>query len=160
MLQEILDRVPDQHNPLNGIVIWFQRGVPEPKTKNFSTQLGVHLEEGVETLRALDARNDETDKLLVAAMSAMHELGEHLKEHDDVIRIRDRIEFLDGLCDQVVTATGCSHMAGMDIVGAIQQEVNPSNYSKFDSDGQPYFNAHQKIIKGPDYVKPNLERFV
>ena len=65
---------------------------------------------------------------------------------------------LDSLADQLVTGVGVAHMLRMDIIGALN-EVNLSNFSKF-VDGIPQFDANRKIIKGPDYFKPNLELFL
>ena len=70
--------------------------------------------------------------------------------------IRDRKEFLDGITDQIVTATGCGHMAAMDVPEALNR-VNTSNFSKFDSNGFPVFDENGKIAKNKDtYSKPNL----
>ncbi|SSX60346.1 nucleoside triphosphate pyrophosphohydrolase family protein [Actinobacillus lignieresii] len=70
----------------------------------------------------------------------------------------DKVELLDALCDQIVTAIGVAHMFGMNIQGALQEVAN-SNDSKFE-DGKPVFNEQGKIAKGKHYFKPNLERFV
>lgn len=69
-----------------------------------------------------------------------------------------KIELLDSLCDQIVTAVGVAHMLGMDIEGALK-EVNDSNMSKFE-DGKAVFNENGKIKKGKHYRKPNLASFV
>ena len=66
-----------------------------------------------------------------------------------------RKDLLDSLADQIVTAIGVGHCAGMNTPGACL-EVNESNWSKF-VDGKPLFNEHGKIMKGPDYAPPNLE---
>ena len=50
-------------------------------------------------------------------------------------------------------------MHDMDVHGALQ-DVADSNDSKFDDNGMPIFNEQKKIIKGPNYVKPNLVDFV
>jgi len=66
-----------------------------------------------------------------------------------------KIDLLDALCDQIVTATGVGHMMNMKLPLALE-EVNASNYSKF-VNGEPIFNENKKIMKGPSYFKPSLE---
>jgi hypothetical protein len=136
---------------------WFNRAVKQPTIDNQRTQLGVHLEEVLEMLDAFHIEGhpsalDELKRTLGSVATTL--------KTDKTIRvvIRDRQEFLDGLTDQVVTATGCGHMFGMDVPGALE-EVNLSNFSKF-VDGQPIFNENGKIAKGPAYFKPNLNPFV
>ena len=70
----------------------------------------------------------------------------------------NKIELLDSLCDQIVTAIGVAHMLGMDIENALA-EVNRSNHSKFE-DGKPVFNAQGKISKGVNYTPPKLGKFI
>ena len=86
-------------------------------------------------------------------------IANRLKQDKSVeVSITNRVEFLDSLCDQVVTAIGVAHMNGFDILGALA-EVSKSNSSKF-VDGKPVFNEHGKIFKGKDYTPPNLSRFL
>lgn len=137
---------------------WFQAAVPEPTSKNISTQMGCHFEEVTEMLSAMEFPTDQKAQVLLfhARMSLMH-LAEYMKSNDVDITA-DRIELLDALADQLVTDVGAAHMLGMDIIGALN-EVNLSNFSKF-VDGIPQFDANRKITKGPDYFKPNLELFL
>jgi len=82
-------------------------------------------------------------------------VSEGLKRGDATVTVADDVELLDSLCDQVVTGTGVAHMQGYHFVDALV-EVNLSNWSKFDAQGRPIFNEHGKIIKGPNYYKPDL----
>lgn len=144
---------------------WMQKAKPEPTSKDLSTQIGVHFEEVGEFLTALMIDTNST------VGQAIHEhakqtldhiqiLARLLKEHDVVtISKSDRIEVLDALADQIVTAVGVGHCAGMKIVDALN-EVNRSNFSKFDSNGTPILDNNRKIMKGPDYSKPDLSKFV
>ena len=68
----------------------------------------------------------------------------------------NREEFLDSLCDQIVTSVGVGHCAKMDVTEGVRR-VNSSNWSKYDTDGKPIFNEQGKIMKGPDYKAPNLK---
>lgn len=138
---------------------WFEAAVPTPTAKNISTQLGVHVEEVNEMLTAFEILDDEVGAVLLmhARMYMMH-LANFLKAENPVVSLEHNVDFLDSLCDQIVTATGVAHMFDMDIVGAMN-EVNASNFSKF-INGIPQFDSNLKITKGPDYFKPNLEPFV
>lgn len=131
---------------------WFELAVPTPNDKNRAVQIGVHFEEVGEMLQTLPThhpclRDDLAD--VANGYKKRHEVN-----GEDV----DRIELLDALCDQIVTAVGVAHMFNMDIEGALA-EVTRSNYSKF-VDGKPVFDANGKIAKPPSYSKPNLEQFV
>lgn len=133
------------------IKLWFERAVPNPTNKNRAVQLGCHYEEIAE---GLEAAGEDTQ-----VIGEMHRVAEMLKHHVEIgSELVGRKELLDALCDQIVTAVGVAHMFGMDIAGALS-EVNRSNWSKF-VDGQPVFNEHGKIAKGPGYTVPNLEPFL
>jgi len=139
---------------------WFQLAVPSPTSKNRGVQIGVHFEEVAEMLDTVSGIDTEADFLLTQAHAAMERLAAHMKTnpHSYLILKENRKDFLDAVLDQIVTATGSAHMLGMDLIGGMG-EVNRSNYSKF-VDGKPIFNEQGKIVKGPDYFKPNLTRFV
>jgi hypothetical protein len=139
--------------------LWFQMAVPSPTSKNLHTQLGVHFEEVAEMLQALDTDDLKTCALLLRAEVVLSELADHLKGSDDLIKVKQgETEILDALCDQIVTGIGVGHMLDYEMQSAME-EVNNSNWSKF-VDGQPVFNENQKIIKGPDYFKPDLKPFI
>lgn len=141
---------------------WFNKAVPAPKMKNFTTQLGVHYEEVRESLLELKATDAQTHNIIMRTMAALHELAERLKANEAVIEVpqgKQALLFLDALCDQIVTATGTGHMLGYDMVGAMT-EVNRSNFSKFDEAGQPIFNENMKIMKGENYTQAVLEPYL
>ena len=138
---------------------FFKKGFPETSPKNFRTQMGIFLEEIGETLMALEASRPEDQMMIGYLQAAITQAGEHLKNSDGVIGIKDRVEFLDGLCDVMVTAVGAARHANMDIVGGFA-EVNRSNNSKFGEDGEPILDKNLKLIKGPNYSKPDLKIFV
>lgn len=141
---------------------WFQKAVPEPSKKNFTTQLGVHYEEVVESLEELGANSTPVALLIHQAKTALSALADALKADEGSIVVPEgeqALLFLDALCDQIVTATGTGHMLGYDMVGAMT-EVNRSNFSKFDEQGNPIFNENKKIMKGPAYSKPVLAPYL
>ena len=147
---------------INSIFNWFKKAVPEPNNKNIHTQLGVHFEEVAEMLLALSGDDDQTEVLLYNAYLANHLLAEHLKNNVGALNLdmtaESKVELLDALCDQIVTATGVGHMMGMNLPDALG-EVNKSNYSKF-VNGEPIFNENLKIMKGPDYFIANVKPFI
>jgi hypothetical protein len=140
---------------------WFHKAVPEPTSQNLHTQLGCHFEEVNEMVMAITTKDFATQIHLDCAKSALHSLSEHLKTHDGVVEIlpKDREEYLDALCDQIVTATGCAHMSDLDILGGMF-EVNGSNFSKFDDAGEPIFDGNRKVRKGANYRKADLSAYV
>jgi hypothetical protein len=132
---------------LTGIAQWFARAVPDPTDKNRSVQVGVHFEEVHEMAEAIGAM----------PFATLHELATFYKSNVAAFPLSlDRKELLDALCDQIVTAVGVAHMFGLDIGRAINA-VNASNWSKFDEHGNPIFNEQGKIVKGPNYFKPDLD---
>lgn len=149
-----------QGNTLFNTYNWFTKAVPEPAAKNLHTQMGVHFEEVSEMLDEVHGHGVVTRDLLDNASNALQLLAHHLKNNDSVISIpaENRINYLDALCDQIVTATGCARMSEMNLVDAMD-EVNDSNFSKFDNTGNPIFDENMKVAKGPNYRKANLKPF-
>lgn len=133
---------------------WFNLAVPAPTDKNRAVQLGVHVEEFDEMLASFSV----PDAVRVPICGLAKRLKEIMTLAIDDLTHEQKVELLDSLCDQIVTAVGVAHMFGMNIEGAVA-EVNASNWSKF-VDGKPIFNEHRKIAKGPGYRKPDLARFV
>jgi predicted HAD superfamily Cof-like phosphohydrolase len=138
---------------------WFNKARPHKTIGNFTVQLGVHFEEVGEMTAALGGQNQETQDLLDNAHAALNELANHLKANPGCVNVVDRLEMLDGLCDQIVTGTGVAHTLDYDIVGAMT-EVNRSNFSKFGEDGEPIYNEQGKIMKGPNYSKAELSAYL
>lgn len=128
-------------NTLSDTFGWFVKARPEPTDKDFHSQVGCHLEEVVEMLEKLSSDDNETHGLIVDAIASLHDLGEHLKKNDDVVFVKasDEEDFLDSICDQIVTATGVAYIRDYALIGAMDA-VNKSNYSKFDEKGNPIFN--------------------
>lgn len=139
---------------------WFVLAHPAPTSKQMHTQTGVHFEEVGEMIDEIVPLNAEADVLLHNAKVAIKALGTFLKKHDNVICIppENKPNYLDALCDQIVTATGVGRDLGFQMVEALQ-EVNESNWSKF-VDGKPIFDENGKIMKGPDHFKPDLSAFI
>lgn len=155
---------------------WISKAIPEPTRKNQHTQLGVHFEEVGEMIHALvdtpvdidfkdipdllDSKDLIREALIIDALRNMDQISKKLKEGDISLNINEinRVDLLDALCDQIVTAVGVAYMFNMDIVGALK-EVDASNWSKFDEEGNPLFDQNHKIMKGQNYFKACLDRF-
>lgn len=137
---------------------FFKKAFPNPISKNLHTQLGVHFEEIAEMMDQLTSEDEHTRLALHYVGEAIKGLAKHFKESDGVLVVKDRVELLDALCDQIVTATGMGYMTKMDIAGAFG-EVNRSNFSKFDENGEPILDNNLKMVKGPNYFKPNLKQY-
>jgi predicted HAD superfamily Cof-like phosphohydrolase len=167
LLIDAMDEMDSTDDPVSDSDIartkeFFEKAYPEPKAKNFHTQLGVHFEEIAEFTASLQGTDRLTQAMLTQVLVATHALALHLKaskEHEVLVDIRDHVEFLDGLCDQLVTSVGVAHMARKDIVGGFG-EVNRSNFSKFDDNGLPILDNNLKMVKGPNYFKPNLKPYI
>ena len=138
------------------ITLWFKRAKPTSAHRDLEVQMGAHFEEVHEMLETVQGKDDSTELLLKDAREAMKKLATALKSGTGSVGISDRKEYLDACCDQIVTAVGSAHFAGMQIVEAVGR-VNSSNWSKFDDNGQPIFDAKGKIAKGPRYAPPDLE---
>jgi hypothetical protein len=137
---------------LDTINLWHKRARPEPTPENFNTQLGCHLEEIVEMFDTLKFKHFDWS----VTSHQIQLLANALKAGFEEATITDRKEFLDSLADQIVTAVGTGHCAGMNVVAACTA-VNSSNWSKFDTMGYPMFNSNGKIMKGDSYKAPDLE---
>ena len=83
------------------------------------------------------------------------ELGE-LKEAMDK---KDIKEVADALTDILYVTYGAGHAFGIDLDKCFE-EVQNSNMSKLGSDGKPIYNEKGKVMKGPNYFKPDLRKFV
>lgn len=143
-------------NPtLSYITNWFKKAKPEPTVQNIIQQTAYHFEEVAEMCEALG--NQKTADALIEYKEKLLSLT--VAECELLWKRTDKVGLLDALCDQVVTATGVAQYAGMDFDGALT-EVSDSNWSKFDDKGNPIINADGKILKGPDYFKPELTQFV
>lgn len=141
------------------IADWFTEAKPTVTNKAVNTQIGVHFEEVAEMLDSMEAPDDLDIEILIKEASiALETLGTALKQSNTVLKI-DRVNFVDALADQVVTAIGSGTYLGMNMPGAIE-EVDLSNWSKFDDNGKAILDANGKIMKSENYFKAKLEQFV
>ena len=130
------------------IANWFKAAKPEPTDKDRLTQIGCHYEEVSEMNEAI----------LGVDTWEIDGLANHFKYASKLPKDTDKIELLDALCDQIVTATGVAYMMGFDIEGALK-EVIRSNNSKM-VNGKFEFDENGKIMKPESYSKPDLTPFL
>ena len=86
-------------------------------------------------------------------------IREELSELEEAIKKKDIKEVADALTDILYVTYGAGHAFGINLDKCFE-EVQNSNMSKLGSDGKPIYNEHGKVMKGPDYFKPNLSKFV
>ena len=86
-------------------------------------------------------------------------IREELSELKEAVEKKDIKEVADALTDILYVTYGAGHAFGINLDKCFE-EVQNSNMSKLGSDGKPVFNEHGKVMKGPDYFKPNLSKFV
>ena len=84
---------------------------------------------------------------------------EELDELKEAINKKDLKEVADALTDILYVTYGAGHAFGIDLDKCFQ-EVQNSNMSKLGSDGKPIYNDKGKVLKGPNYFKPDLGKFV
>ena len=143
-------------NELETTKKWFEAAIPEPTDSQKCIQIGCHYEEVAEMMEALADNNIGLDLERVANQYKL-EFEEHSSFVEN-LSCDEKIELLDSLADQIVTAIGVAHMFGFDIEGALA-EVNRSNFSKFE-DNQPVFDENGKITKGKHYTPPDLTPYI
>ena len=86
-------------------------------------------------------------------------IKEELDELKEAIDKRDIKEVADALTDILYVTYGAGHAFGIDLDKCFK-EVQNSNMSKLGSDGKPIYNDKGKVMKGPNYFKPDLGKFV
>ena len=86
-------------------------------------------------------------------------INEELQELKQAEKKHDIKEVADALTDILYVTYGAGHAFGINLDKCFE-EVQNSNMSKLGSDGKPIYNANGKVMKGPNYVEPNLTKFV
>ena len=86
-------------------------------------------------------------------------IKEELQELTDAMHNKDLLEVADALTDILYVTYGAGHAFGIDLDKCFE-EVQNSNMSKLGKDGNPIYNESGKVMKGPNYFKPDLSKFV
>ena len=97
-----------------------------------------------------------TDKINKLRLDLIKEELDELKEAMDN---KDLLEVADALTDILYVTYGAGHAFGINLDQCFE-EVQNSNMSKLDENGKPIYNDAGKVMKGPNYFKPNLSKFV
>ncbi len=86
-------------------------------------------------------------------------INEELAELKEALENKDIKEVADALTDILYVTYGAGHAFGINLDKCFE-EVQNSNMSKLGEDGKPIYNDKGKVMKGPNYFKPNLNKFV
>ena len=86
-------------------------------------------------------------------------INEELEELKKAIKDKDILEVADALTDILYVTYGAGHAFGINLDKCFN-EVQNSNMSKLDENNKPIYNEFGKVMKGPNYFKPNLQKFI
>ena len=103
-----------------------------------------------------DKPSFSTDKINALRLDLIRE---ELNELTEAMKNKDLLEVADALTDILYVTYGAGHAFGIDLDKCFD-EVQNSNMSKLNNDGRPIYNEFGKVMKGPNYYKPNLRKFV
>ena len=103
-----------------------------------------------------DSSSLSTDKINSLRISLINEELEELKQ---AMSEKNLTEVADALTDILYVTYGAGHAFGINLDNCFE-EVQKSNMSKLDLEGKPIFNDDGKVMKGPNYFKPNLKKFL
>ena len=108
---------------------------------------------GQEVKTKPELSNDKINDLRISL------INEELEELKKAIEDNDILEVADALTDILYVAYGAGHAFGINLDKCFN-EVQESNMSKLDSNGKPIYNESGKVMKGPNYFKPDLSKFI
>ena len=86
-------------------------------------------------------------------------IKEELEELRIAMNTKNLVEVADALTDILYVAYGAGHAFGINLDKCFD-EVQQSNMSKLDDQGNPIYNESGKVMKGPKYFKPDLSKFI
>ena len=86
-------------------------------------------------------------------------IKEELDELKEALEKKNLLEVADALTDILYVTYGAGHAFGINLDKCFD-EVQNSNMSKLDKNGRPIYNESGKVMKGPNYFKPNLSKFI
>ena len=108
---------------------------------------------GQEVKREPSLSTEKINKLRISLIQ------EELQELTEAMNNKDLLEVADALTDILYVTYGAGHAFGIDLDKCFD-EVQNSNMSKLDENGEPIYNEFGKVMKGPNYFKPDLSKFV
>ena len=86
-------------------------------------------------------------------------IKEELSELEEAMKTKNLKEIADALTDILYVTYGAGYAYGIDLDECFK-EVQRANMSKLGKDGKPIYNEQGKVMKGPNYTKPDLSKFV
>ena len=86
-------------------------------------------------------------------------IKEEIDELTDAMKNKDLLEVADALTDILYVTYGAGHAFGINLDKCFE-EVQNSNMSKLNKNGKPIYNESGKVMKGPNYFKPDLSKFI
>ena len=86
-------------------------------------------------------------------------IKEELEELTEAMQDKNLLEVADALTDILYVTYGAGHAFGIDLDKCFE-EVQNSNMSKLGEDGKPVYNEAGKVMKGPNYFKPDLSKYL
>ena len=86
-------------------------------------------------------------------------IREELDELTEAMKNKDLLEVADALTDILYVTYGAGHAFGINLDKCFD-EVQNSNMSKLDENGKAIYNDSGKVMKGPNYFKPDLSKFI
>ena len=123
------------------------------KMTNFD-KVGVFMKTfGQEVKNKPSLSSDKINQLRISLIK------EELDELKAAMNSKDLLEVADALTDLLYVTYGAGHAFGIDLDKCFE-EVQNSNMSKLGDDGKPIYNEFGKVMKGPNYFKPNLIKFI
>ena len=120
---------------------------------NFEKVKQFMLTYGQEVKTKSEFSDDKTNKLRIDLIK------EELEELTNAMKEKDLTEVADALTDILYVTYGAGHAFGIDLDKCFD-EVQSSNMSKLGVDGKPIYNEAGKVMKGPNYFKPDLSKFL
>ncbi len=86
-------------------------------------------------------------------------IEEELNELIEAMNKKDLVEVADALTDILYVTYGAGHAFGINLDKCFE-EVQNSNMSKLDNNGKPIYDYNGKVMKGPNYFKPDLSKYI
>ena len=120
---------------------------------NFEKVKQFMLTYGQEVKTKSEFSDDKTNKLRIDLIK------EELEELTNAMKEKDLTEVADALTDILYVTYGAGHAFGIDLDKCFD-EVQSSNMSKLGEDGKPIYNESGKVMKGLNYFKPDLSKFL
>ena len=108
---------------------------------------------GQEVKESSSLSSDKINSLRVSLIK------EELDELIEAMNKKDLVEVADALTDILYVTYGAGHAFGINLDKCFE-EVQNSNMSKLDNNGKPIYNDFGKVMKGPNYFKPDLSKYV